>query len=128
VLLLGVHTPFKHTLPDAQSLSCVQLGVALCWHVPSRQIKPLGHCALVVQLPGFGVGVVSVGATHRPVLLPPSAPAPRQTQPAAQSALVWQVVAHPADVQTWLAPVHSQFPWQGDRLGGCAGRQPTPSQ
>jgi hypothetical protein len=58
------------------------------------QIVPEPQSLAVVQLPGMWLGGGSLGAAQYPS---------RQTQPGAQSALAWQLVAQPRLVQTWGA-------------------------
>ena len=100
VLVTGVHRPAKHWLPIGHIASLVHGGTVVARHEPSTHTVPSMHCALLVHAPGVGMGIVSIGATHRPVPTPASPPdPPRQIHPRAQSALVLQTATQPTLVQ-----------------------------
>ncbi len=87
---------------------------------PSTQISPSPHSELRVQVPGFGTGVGSSGATQKPSAehSVPSGHMESLSQPA---------MVQPRSVQS-SPSMHSKSPRQGSRSGGSTSRHPRPSQ
>jgi hypothetical protein len=104
VSVRAVQRPATQICPSLHPVSLVHEGDGDMRHVPSMQTVPEAQSVLVRQLPGFGTGCISVGATHTPLDAPASLPEPpRQVHPRGQSVLLRQLVVQPRLVQ--ICPV-----------------------